>query len=126
MRGFVNVKIAKSFDEVIKNNMKDFFQIFIVNENGYTPKRRLFNIVSNYWNNTYRLCIYDKYGRLVDVYHIYKGANNNLKTTEINYGGYFFSLSKDGAYAHCMNMLKNKIQELRKKETEIHNIIYSL
>ena len=124
-------RIAKNFKEAIKDE-NYLFEVFILNENGYSAKRRLMKAEYRYeYDYRYiRISIYDKFGRLMDSYTVYveKGNDygNDVNNNTLNQYGDIYTTSRDYAYNHCMSVLKGKMGDLRRKANQLHETIYSI
>jgi hypothetical protein len=127
---YVEYKIAKNFEEVLKNR-DTFFEVLIFNENGYGVKRRL--IKASYQTNDSRyvtIVMYDKWGRWLNNYSIYvqhgNNQNNDVKNNFLYHYNGTLTTSRDYAYTHCMDVLKSKMIDLRRKASKLHESIYTL
>jgi len=136
---YATVNIGKSFGEVIERSKKgDLFEIYIIGEQGYTPKRYLCSIATreDKWSKIIIITPFDKFGRGIYGWNspytlrfdVRENLEKYLQSNEIKGCGYgyVFTLSKEKAYQHCMAVLRNKVSELRKKEIEIHKTIYGI
>lgn len=125
---YVEYKVAKNFEEVIKDN-NSLFELFILSENGYSAKRRLMKVEYDYDYRYIIINIYDKFGRLMGYYSVYveKGNDygNDVNNNALQYGS-IYTTSRDYAYTHCMNVLKKKMTDLRGKANKLHENIYTL
>ena len=127
---YVEYKIAKNFEEVLKNR-DTFFEVLIFSENGYGVKRRL--IKASYQTNDSRyvtIVMYDKWGRWLNNYSIYvqrgNNQNNDVKNNFLYHYNGTLTTSRDYAYTHCMDVLKSKMIDLRRKASKLHESIYTL
>ena len=132
---YVNFKIGETFDEVIKDGGKNFYEIFVVSEKGSTPKRYLctIRVRDDGWRKIIIITPYDKFGRVIYgwryPFNIALPRDANIKEytkSDTIEPHDFYSLSRGKVYQHCMGMLRNKIHELKKKEIKIHETIYGL
>ena len=127
----VEYKIAKNFEEVLKNRDM-FFEVLIFSENGYGVKRRLMK--ASYQTNDSRyvtIVMYDKWGRWLNNCSIYvqhgNNQNNDVKNNVLyNYYIGTLTTSRDYAYTHCMDVLKSKMTDLRRKANKLHESIYTI
>ncbi len=126
----VEYKIAKNFEEALKNR-DTFFEVLIFSENGYGVKRRLMK--TYYQDNDSRyitVILYDKWGRWLNNYSIYvqrgNNQNNDVKNDVLYHYNGTLTTSRDYAYTHCMNLLKSKMTDLRRKASKLHESIYTL
>ena len=124
------VNIAKSFKEIIDDRGNNFWQIIIVNEKGYKPKKYLCTAIFDKIRDRIVIKLYDKFGRTIGGYYgvpcIYFGYGNKLESHEALWRGRYFTTSQESAYIRCMNNLKDEIKKLRGKENIIHDLIYGL
>ena len=126
---YVEYKVAKNFEEAIKDN-NSLFELFILSENGYSVKRRLMKVEYNYDYRYIRIMACDKFGRVMSGYSVYveKGNDygNDINNNTLNQYGVIYTTSRDYAYNHCMSVLKSKMADLRSKANKLHENIYTL
>lgn len=126
----VEYKIAKNFEEALKNRDM-FFEVLIFSENGYGVKRRLMKTYYQANDSRYITVIfYDKWGRWLNNYSIYvqhdNNQNNDVKNNVLYHYNGTLTTSRDYAYTHCMDVLKSKMTDLRRKANKLHESIYTL
>jgi hypothetical protein len=126
----VEYKIVNSFEEAISKR-GIFFEVLILSDNGYGVKRRLMTV--NYQHDDRRyliVTIYDKWGRWLNNFSIYVQRDNNqdndVKNNILHYYGGILTTSRDYAYTHAMDVLKNKMADLRRKANQLHETVYSI
>lgn len=126
----VEYKIVNSFEEAIgKRGM--LFEVFILANNGYGVKRRLMSVNYQYDDRRYlTVTTYDKWGRWVGDFSIYVQRDNNqdndVKNNVLHYYGGMLTTSRDYAYTYAMDVLKNKMADLRHKANQLHETVYSI
>ena len=112
------------------------YEIFVMGEGGYTPKKLLCTVSKrdDGYGKILTIRPFDKFGREIYgwdyPYNLRFNKNEKISDyvvcDEIKRNGYVFCLSRAKAYQHCMNVLREKVLELRKKEYNVHKVIFGL
>ena len=138
MRKYIKPLVAETFDEIVKDNANQIFEVYLKPLKGYKVKRYLVKAeVRPEWGRRYLfLHTYNVYGdRIISGWYgdrckieidLSVADGRNLNKAKIkNYLGVFYTIKQE-AYDSAINSLRSKKMELNKEILKLQKDLYSV
>ena len=136
MRKYIKPLVAETFNEIVKDNANQIFEVYLKPLKGYKVKRYLVKAdIRTEWGRRYLfLRTYNVYGdRIISgwygdcqTFQIDINANRNLKVSKLHSNIGYFHTSKQEAYDSAINLLRSKKMELNKEIMKLQKDLYSV